>query len=243
MFLFDPLYLIIIGPAILLALYAQYRVSSAFKKYSQVAASSGMTGAEVAGALLQQADARPALVKPGLEGQVAQRLAQVRVEALGGHLNDHYDPRHRVLRLSEPVYASNSLAALGVAAHETGHAFQHAEQYGPLALRSAMVPAVGFGSSVWPLMFLVYFFTGSPLWIDLAILAFIGVLAFSLVTLPVEFNASARALRMLTAHGYVSEHELPAVRRVLNAAALTYVASAAMALLTLAYLLLLRGRR
>ncbi len=243
MLFFDPLYLIIVGPAILFGIVAQIMVSSAFGRYSKVRAASALTGHELAERLLRDGNARAALVAPGHEGQVSQALSQVRVECVSGKLSDHYDPSTRVLRLSDPVYASDSLAALGVAAHETGHAFQHAERYGPLALRSAIVPAVNFGASIWPVVFIGYLFTKLPILINLGIVIFAGVLVFSLITLPVELNASARAMRLLTAGGYVTPDEARGVRRVLTAAALTYVAATVSAFLTLACLLLLRNRR
>jgi len=243
MLFFDPLYLIIVGPAILFGIVAQILVSSAFRRYSQVRASSGLTGHELAERLLRDSNARAALVAPGHEGQVSQVLSQVHVERIGGNLSDHYDPSTRVLRLSEPVYASDSLAALGVAAHETGHAFQHAEHYGPLALRTAIVPAINFGAQIWPIVFIGYLFTRMPVLINVGIVIFAGVLLFSLITLPVELNASARAMRLLSAGGYVTPDEARGVRRVLTAAALTYVAATVSAFLTLAYLLLLRNRR
>lgn len=231
-------------PGFLLALWAQWKVRSAFQKYSQVAASSGLTGAEVARELLSRAEAE----SPG----AAAALNEVEVTQTPGELTDHYDPRDRVLRLSEPIYNSNSLAALGIAAHETGHALQHATGYGPLGLRSALLPAANFGSKLaFPLFFIGLILGAGAdgggfglLLMDAGILFFMGAVVFTLMTLPVEFNASRRAIAMLKDGGYLSgPGEINGARAVLNAAALTYLAAAAMALLQLLYLVLLRNSR
>jgi len=225
MFFWDPTYIIVL-PAILLALYAQMRIRSAYGRYSQVPIASGMTGAEVAGEILRR-----------------HGLSSVQVEPIGGTLSDHYDPRTRVLRLSQGVYDGASVAAVGVAAHETGHALQHAEHYGPLALRSAMVPVSSFGTWLaYPLFFIGFFFR-SGMMMELGILIFSAAVAFTVVTLPVEFNASARAMRVLSTEGFVTADELKGVRAVLSAAALTYVAAAATAVLQLLRLLLLSNMR
>jgi len=225
MFFWDPTYIIVL-PAILLALYAQMRVRSTYGRYSQVPIASRMTGAEVAGEILRR-----------------HGLSSVQVEPIGGTLSDHYDPRTRVLRLSQGVYDGASVAAVGVAAHETGHALQHAEHYGPLALRSAMVPVSSFGSWLaYPLFFLGFFFHSGTM-MQLGILIFSAAVAFTVVTLPVEFNASARAMRVLASEGFVTSDELTGVRAVLSAAALTYVAAAATAVLQLLRLLLLSNMR
>lgn len=250
MFFYDPTFLLLI-PAFIFTLWAQARVKGAFAKYSQVRAASGMTGHQVASELLTRGDLLTA-VEQGSSVTAIQahnQLSSVQVALVSGELSDHYDPRERVLRLSEPVYGSNSLAALGVAAHETGHAVQHAIGYGPLAIRSTLVPAAQFGSTLaWPL-FLIGFFLGGvrglPLghWLmDAGIILFAGAVLFTLITLPVEFNASKRALAMLERGGYVTTQEMPAVRAVLGAAALTYVAAAAMAVIQLLRLLMLRER-
>ncbi|HED03194.1 MAG TPA: zinc metallopeptidase [Candidatus Fraserbacteria bacterium] len=228
MFFFDPMWLIIVGPAILLAFYAQAKVKSTYKRYSQVAASSGLTARETARRILAT------LPQP------------VAIEAIQGKLTDHYDPRQKVLRLSQPE--SRSLADIGIAAHEAGHALQDAANYRPLVWRSAIVPAANFGSQLaFPLLLAGFFipkFFG-PLML-LAILGYSLAVLFSLVTLPVEFNASRRALVLLRQSGAVSsDQELAAVGQVLNAAALTYVAAAASAVLNLLYfvMIFLGGRR
>jgi len=225
MFFWDPTYFIVI-PAALLALYAQLRVQSAYARYSQVPISNGMTGAQVAAEILR---------RNGLSG--------VEIERIDGTLSDHYDPRTRVLRLSSAVYNDASVASVGVAAHETGHALQHAQHYGPLVLRSAMVPTSQFGSWLaWPI-FLLGFFFHSGAFMQLGILIFSAAVAFTVVTLPVEFDASGRAMRVLATEGFVTPDELQGVRTVLNAAALTYVAAAAMAVLQLLRMLLLANMR
>jgi uncharacterized protein len=214
-------------PALLLGLYAQWRVKSSFSKYSKVRTQRGVTGAQVARSLLD-----------------AQGLHDVRVEESKGFLSDHYDPRGKVLRLSPDVYHTPSVAAAGVAAHEMGHAMQDASQYWGLVARSAMVPAVQFGSWLGPLIFFAGFlFLGETVaWIGLILFAAVAV--FALVTLPVEFDASARAKRLLVSHGILFEDEMQGVNRVLNAAALTYVAAAIQAIMTLLYYaFLLLGRR
>ncbi|HEV2359294.1 MAG TPA: zinc metallopeptidase [bacterium] len=226
MFFWDPTYIIVL-PAILLALYAQLRVKATYGKYSQVPVASGLTGAEAAAEILR---------RNGLSG--------VRIERIDGTLTDHYDPRTRVLRLSSDVYDGASVAAVGVAAHESGHALQHADNYGPLALRSAIVPVTQFGSWLaWPI-FLIGFFFHSGTFMQLGILIFSAFVAFTVITLPVEFDASGRALRVLAggpsgAGRLMTEGELRGVRAVLGAAALTYVAAAATAILELLRLILL----
>ena len=225
MFFWDPTYFIVL-PAILLALYAQIRVQTAYARYSQVRAQRGLTGAAVAAEILRR-----------------NGLGNVQVERTEGFLSDHYDPRTRVLRLSPGVYEGDSVASVGIAAHETGHALQHAQEYAPLALRSAIVPVTQFGSWLaWPI-FLLGFFFHSGTFMQLGILIFSGVVAFTLITLPVEFNASSRAMHILQAEGLVTSDELKGVRAVLGAAALTYVAAAATAVLELVRLLLLYGMR
>jgi uncharacterized protein len=221
----DPTMIIVI-PAVLLALYAQLRVQSTYAQYSQVPISNGLTGAQVAQEILR---------RNGLSG--------VEIERTEGVLSDHYDPRTRTLSLSSDVHDGMSVASAGVAAHETGHAIQHARQYAPLALRSAMVPTVQFGSWLaWPL-FIIGFLFHSGTMVQLGILVFTAFVAFTVVTLPVEFDASARAMRALREEGLVTSDELRGVRSVLTAAALTYVAAAAMAILQLARMLLLANTR
>ena len=223
----DPTYIVVI-PAVLLALYAQFKVTSTYARFSQVPVSSGLTGAQAAEEILR---------RNGLSG--------VTVERTEGVLSDHYDPRARSLSLSLDVYSGSSVAAVGVAAHETGHAIQHARGYAPLALRSAMVPTVQFGSWLaWPIFILGFLFHSGSM-IQLGVLIFSAIVAFTVVTLPVEFDASARAMRVLQEERMVTPDELRGVRSVLSAAALTYVAAAAMAILQLLRMLMLAnmGRR
>lgn len=217
---------VILLPAIALALYAQWKVRSTFARYAEQRSGSGYTGAKVAAELLQRAGIR-----------------DVRIEPVEGMLADHYDPRAKVLRLSPEVYDSDSLAALGVAAHETGHAIQHRDGYAPLALRSAIVPLASFGTNAALILFMIGIFASLPALMDLGIILFLGYVVFALITLPVEFNASSRAVRLLQAHGFVLPQEAQGVRAVLNAAALTYVAAAAMAVLQLIRLIVLRNSR
>ena len=221
----DPTYIIVL-PALLLAIFAQLRVQSAYARYSQVPVSSGLTGAEAAQEILR---------RNGLSG--------VQIAQVDGVLSDHYDPRTRTLSLSSGVYSGASVAAVGVAAHETGHAIQHAREYAPLALRSALVPTVQFGSWLaWPI-FLGGFVFHSGTMVELGILIYTAIVAFTVVTLPVEFDASARALRALREEHLVTPDELRGVRSVLTAAALTYVAAAASAILQLVRMLLIANRR
>ena len=221
----DPTFIVLI-PAVLLALYAQYRVKSAYAQYSQVPVSSGWTGAQAAEEILRR-----------------NGLSDVSVERTEGVLSDHYDPRTRALSLSPDVYSGASVASVGVAAHETGHAIQHARGYAPLALRSAMVPTVQFGSWLaWPIFILGFLFHSGGM-VQVGILVFSAVVAFTVVTLPVEFDASARAMRTLQEERLVTPDELRGVRSVLTAAALTYVAAAAMSVMQLLRMLMLANMR
>ena len=221
----DPTFIVLI-PAVLLALYAQFRVKSAYAQYSQVPVSSGLTGAQAAGEILRR-----------------NGLSDVSVERTEGVLSDHYDPRTRALSLSPDVYSGASVASVGVAAHETGHAIQHARGYAPLALRSAMVPTVQFGSWLaWPIFILGFLFQSGGM-VQLGILIFSALVAFTVVTLPVEFDASARAMRALQEERLVTPDELRGVRSVLTAAALTYVAAAAMSVMQLLRMLMLANMR
>ena len=191
--------------------------------------SRGITGAEAAEQVLHRAG-----------------IYDVRVERVGGNLTDHYDPRSKILRLSDTVYGSTSVAAVGVAAHECGHAIQHANGYAPLKLRSTLVPIANFGAHIaWPLILIGLLFNSqsSTLFINLGIIAFSGAVVFQLITLPVEFNASNRAIRMIADSGMMQGEEIVAAKKVLNAAALTYVASAATAILQLLRIILLTGGR
>ncbi len=221
MFFFDPLYLIISLPGLLLGFWAQSKVRSAFNKYSKVPAGRGTAGAQVARRILD-----------------SNGLGHVNVEETRGFLSDHYDPFKKTLRLSPKVYRNNSLAAIGVAAHEAGHALQDSTNYGPLALRSAVVPTVQIGSWLGPIIFFIGLMIPSGFgptisWIGLIL--FGAVALFTLITLPVEFDASKRAKAILVNQGIVSQQELQGVNAVLNAAALTYVAAAIQAIMTLLY--------
>lgn len=223
----------ILLPGILLAMYASIKVNTTYSKYSRVASASGLTAAQVAELMLRNAG-----------------LYDVRITCIGGNLTDHFDPRTRTLALSQGVYHSTSVAAIGVAAHEVGHAIQHSEGYVPLKLRSAMVPVINISSRLlWPILIIGLLFTfliEIPLLGDIFLIAglvvFGGSLIFSLVTLPVEFNASSRAYRTLIDNQILSVQEANLSKKVLNAAALTYVASMVMALLNLLRFLLIFGR-
>ncbi len=224
---FDPMYFIFALPALALALFAQWRVSSAVNKYSRVPTGRGFTGARVARSILDAAG-----------------LHDVAVERTGGLLSDHYDPRSRTLRLSQAVFDTPSVAAVGIAAHETGHALQHANNYLPLQARSAIVPVVQFGSFLGPLVFFAGLLLNLTSLAWVGVIMFAGVALFALVTLPVEFDATRRAKRLLTEHGFASGDEMRGVNAVLDAAALTYVAGLAQALSTLLYyVFLLTGMR
>ncbi len=228
-FFFDPTMILVI-PGIILTLWAQAKVQSAYSKYSRVRTRSGVTGAQVA---------RDILNRSGLQS--------VTVEPIQGELTDHYDPREGVLRLSEGVYGSQSIAALGIAAHEAGHAIQHAERYGALVLRTAIAPAAATGSQLGIWLFMIGFFIaafahGAFAWlIDVGLILFSVAVFFTIVTLPVEFNASKRAIAILEKGGYLTLDEVPEAKKVLDAAAMTYVAAAATAVLTLIRLLILRN--
>ena len=223
MFLFDPTFIILI-PAIILSFWAQMKVSTTFNRYSQVTSRSGLTGAQVAQAILK-----------------SNNINDVRIEAVRGNLTDHYDPKNKVLRLSESVYGQSSLAALGVAAHEVGHAIQHDVDYAPLRIRSALVPIAQFGSYGSWIILLVGIVLASTQLIQIGIILFVAVLAFQLVTLPVEFNASSRALVQLETGGFLTTEEIQGSKKVLSAAAMTYVAAVIMAVAQLIRLILISG--
>lgn len=229
MFYFDPAYLVFALPPMLLALWAQFRVKSAFSKYSQVRTQSGLTGAQAAMQLLSRGG-----------------LGNVSVEMTHGMLSDHYDPQSKVLRLSKDVYNLPSIASVGVAAHEAGHALQDKTAYFPLAIRSALVPAVSLGSWLGPILFMAGLFLHGVLGSSLAwvgLILFGGTTLFALVTLPVEFDASRRAKELLVSQGIVSQREMEGVNAVLDAAALTYVAAAAQAIMQLLYYITIMNRR
>ncbi|EGT3614675.1 zinc metallopeptidase [Clostridium perfringens] len=223
-FRFDPTYLILI-PAILISAWAQFKVSSTFNKYSTVRSTNGYTGAQVARILLNNAG-----------------LQDVEIQQVPGRLSDHYDPRAKVLRLSSDVYGSSSVASIGVAAHEVGHAIQDKESYAALVFRNAIVPVVNFSSSLsWILFFVGILFSYESL-VTIGIILFSVVVLFQLVTLPVEFNASSRALKLLEGQGILYDNEVKDARQVLSAAALTYVAATLMAILQLVRLIAISNR-
>lgn len=226
---FDPMYFIFVGPALIFSIVAQVWVKRAFHRWSAVRTMSGLTGAEVAARIVQNA---------GLG---------VRVERVSGFLSDHYDPRTRVLRLSPEVFDGSSISSVGVAAHEAGHALQHAKNYLPLQVRSALVPVTTIGSNLaWPLLMIGFLLMSlSPAvgikLVYAGIIFFSGAVLFQLVTLPVEFDASRRAVAVLRSQNFVSGAELAGVQKVLTAAAMTYVAAAAAAVLQLLYFLVRAG--
>ena len=223
---FDPTYMLVLIGAVL-CLYAQMRVNSTYSKYAKVRSRTGMTGAQAAQKIL------------GMSG-----IFDVRIEHVGGRLTDHYDPAHKVLRLSDAVYGSTSIAAIGVAAHECGHAVQHQREYGPLKIRSALVPAANIGSRAGiPLIILGAVLGMNQMLIQIGIWVFALAVLFQVVTLPVEFNASGRALAMLGDYGMMERDEVSGCRKVLHAAALTYVAAAAASLLQFLRLFILFGGR
>ena len=223
---FDPVYFVFLAPAIILSIWAQFRVRRAYSRYSKVRSSTGLTGQQIARRMLD-----------------AEGVAGVRIEMVPGNLTDHYDPRSKVLRLSEDVFNGRSVAAAGIAAHEVGHAIQHARSYGPLVLRTAMAPVASIGSSLsWILMLAGFMISMTSLvWAGIAMFA--AAVFFSIVTLPVEFNASARAKEALPKLGFVSSDDAAGVNSVLGAAAMTYVAAAATAILQLVYFILRAQRR
>ena len=221
---YDPTVLLLI-PGLILALYAQFKVSSTYARYKKVHSGTGLTGAQIARQILD-----------------TNGCGSVRIERVPGSLTDHYDPENGVLRLSEEVYASRSIAALGVAAHEAGHAIQDATDYGPMRIRATLVPVANIGSSAAiPLFMLGLIFSWEPL-LKIGILCFSLAVLFYLVTLPVEFNASGRAVALLSS-GYLPQDEVKGVKKVLSAAALTYVAAALQAILQLLRLVLLANSR
>lgn len=227
-FYYDPTYvMVLIG--VVICMLASANVNRTFQKYSRIRSHSGMTGREAAERLLH-----------------ANGIYDVTVQRVAGNLTDHYDPRNKTLNLSDSTYASTSVAAIGVAAHECGHAVQHANGYAPLKIRGSLVPVANFGSTLaWPLILIGFLIQGnaSVLLVNLGILLFSAAVLFQIVTLPVEFNASSRALKSLETNGILYTEEVADTRKVLRAAALTYVASAASAILQLLRLILISGGR
>jgi Zn-dependent membrane protease YugP len=218
--MFDPAYLVMILPALILALYAQFKVKSTFARFSSVRASRGSSADSVSRMLLD---------KFGLQN--------VRIERVSGSLTDHYDPRSKTLRLSDSVGGASSIAAIGVAAHEVGHAVQDLQRYAPLSIRNSLVPVASLGSNLGMLFFVIGLFVNIGFLVTLGIIFFSCAVLFQIVTLPVEFDASRRALAMLSETGTLSPAELSGARSVLSAAALTYVAATVMAVMQLLYLL------
>jgi len=222
---FDPLYLMIMAPALILSLVASFLVKSKFNKYAQVATRSGMSGAEAAEAVLR-----------------AGGISDVKIERVSGFLSDHYDPQHKVLRLSPDVYDGRSISAVGVGAHEAGHAIQHKTKYTMLNLRTAMVPMASVGSNLSYFILFAGFLMQMTQLVYVGIFLFSPVVLFQLVTLPVEFDASARAKKLLWDTGVLAHsQEKVGVASVLNAAAMTYVAAAVSAVVTLIYYLIRSG--
>lgn len=229
-FLFDPTFIFLI-PAMLLVFWAQYKVRSTFERWSQVRTQTGITGAEVARQILLQ-----------------HNITDVPVERVPGHLTDHYDPKAKVLRLSDATYGSSSVAAVGVAAHEAGHAVQHDLAYVPLHMRNLIFPVARIGDMFGPFIVMIGLvfgaYRGSPIglfMIDAGIVLFSLAVGFYVITLPVEFNASSRAVEILETGGYLTRDEVGGARKVLNAAALTYVAAAAASVSQLLRLLFIRN--
>ncbi|MHC1721275.1 MAG: zinc metallopeptidase [Clostridiaceae bacterium] len=225
MFYYDSTMLILI-PALILAGWAQFKINSTFDKYSKVQSTKGYTGSQVARILLDRGG-----------------LYDVPVELTEGRLSDHYDPVSRVMRLSKDVFYGASVASLGVAAHETGHAIQHKERYSPLVIRNSIVPIVNFGSNLSWILFFAGFIVGIPSLLRLGILLFMTVVIFQLITLPVEFNASKRALSLLGSENILLSNEVQGAKKVLDAAALTYVAATLMAIANLIRMIALSNMR
>jgi Zn-dependent membrane protease YugP len=223
----DIYYLILVVPTLLLSTWAQIKVKSTFAKYSKVPSSRSVTGQKTAAFILK-----------------TNNINNVGVQAIRGSLTDHFDPNAKMIRLSEPVFGSTSISAIGVAAHEAGHAIQHAVRWSPLIMRKTLVPVANIGSSLGPWIAIAGIGLAHPLLINIGILLFSGAVLFYVITLPVEFNASHRALVILRQHKVLNEQELKGAKKVLTAAALTYVASALTAIVSLLRLVLrARGRR
>lgn len=224
MFGIDPLYWMMMAPVLILSLVSSFRVKSTFKKYSEVLSARGITGADTAREILRR-----------------NGLSHVEVVETDGFLSDHYAPGEKVIRLSHDVYSSTSISSIGVAAHEAGHAVQDAKSYTPLVLRNTMVPVASIGSTLSWIIIMAGFVMGAFGLIKIGIVLFSAVVFFQIVTLPVEFNASARAKEMLSSYGILSSGEMEGVNRVLGAAAMTYVAAAASSIVTLIYYLIRAG--
>jgi Zn-dependent membrane protease YugP len=222
----DIYYLILVAPTLLLSLFAQFKVKSTFARYSKILSSRKISGQNAAAVVLR-----------------SHKIGNVGIQAVQGSLTDHYDPSSKMIRLSQPVYGNTSIAAVGVAAHEAGHAIQHAVKWGPLALRKTLVPVANIGSSMGPWIAIAGLALSFPILINIGILLFSGAVLFYVITLPVEFDASNRAIVILRANNVLTEQELKGVKKVLSAAAMTYVASALTAIMSLLRLVLLSRRR
>jgi len=218
--------LMLLVPAMLFALYAQFKVKRTFEHFSQVPSAKRITGSQVASMVLRH-----------------NNIHDVNIEETSGMLSDHYDPVSKKLRLSSEIFNSTSIAALGVAAHEAGHAIQHKIGYSALKIRHSIFPVANIGSSLAIPLFIIGLFMNSGFLMDIGIWFFVGAVAFQIITLPVEFDASKRAIYQLETGGYLTREEIPAARKVLNAAALTYIAATAVAVMHLIRLLILRGDR
>lgn len=227
MFFYDYYYIILVVPALILSFIAQINVKRTFSRFSRVENKKRISGAQAAHSLLSYA---------GLSDKV-------KVQCINGSLTDHYDPTANVLRLSQSVYSGTSIASIGVACHEVGHAIQHANNYMPIRVRNAILPVANFGSSAGFLIAIVGYFMGAELIVNIGIILFACVVLFQLVTLPVEFNASRRAVTLISENGLLYEDEIPAARKVLFAAAMTYVASLIVSVMSLLRLILRTKRR
>ena len=223
---FDYTYIIFVLPAIIISLIAQIRVSSTFAKYNKISASRRTTGADAARKILDR-----------------NNLSNVAIEHVRGNLTDHYDPTSRILRLSDSTFSSSSIAAIGVAAHECGHAIQHAKGYVPLKMRHGVYPVVRFSSALAMPLILLGLIVNTPLFVNFGIILFSAVVLFQLITLPVEFNASRRALAIISDVLYFDQEEVKGAKKVLTAAALTYVASALTSIMQLLRLIILSNNR
>ncbi len=223
MLFYDPTFVLLI-PAIIIAMYAQSKIKTTYNKYSKIGARRGYTGSQIARTLLDR-----------------NGLNEIDIELVRGNLTDHYDPRKKVLRLSNGIYNGHSIAAYGIAAHEVGHAIQHSKHYVPLQIRNLIAPVASIGAKfVWVFIILGFFMQNNNM-IQYGILLYIGVVIFQVITLPVEFNASSRAIKQLDANNLLYAEEIPKAKKVLSAAALTYVAATLVAVAQLLRLLVITG--
>lgn len=226
MFWYDYYYFILVVPAIIVSLIAQAKVKSTYSKFAKIANTKRISGAQAAYNVLSHYGIR-----------------DVRIEQVSGKLSDHYDPRAKVIRLSSEVYSGSSIASIGIACHEAGHAAQHAANYLPIKIRNAILPVANFGSSAGVLIAIMGYFLGFGILIDIGVILFAAVVVFQLVTLPIEFNASSRALKVIDETGMLYEEEQKGAKKVLTAAAMTYVASLLVSIMSLIRLILRTNRR